>query len=302
MVNFYNYCENFWGLPGSLHTDYSLTRSAAPAAWLSGLHARDALMPCTNMDGDMTELQAFLQSEVTPPKIPATNVRRYPLLQDINGDMAYLLSHSTISSSKETMVELSNFATLKDLYEAWSVAFVHATGNIAECDDTYYTTVTKYKLKQRQCAKAKASLALDIVNLFNFLCGSNTNFTMDVLANDRAHVTPRDPKDIIAPCSPLQMMQVVFSVIRSPMTSHHLPSPSTYLVPRCAMPARAPHYLPPHALARRVSLQYWLATSLARCVRQSTLGLPSHPCPSLSKTIQPIPITTPRAAVANNMV
>ena len=94
------------------------------------------LMPRTNMAGDMTELQAFLRSEVTPRKTPVINARRCPLLQDINGDMAYMLSHSTNSSSEETMVELSNVATLTDLQEARSVAFVHAVGYIDECDDT----------------------------------------------------------------------------------------------------------------------------------------------------------------------
>ena len=134
------------------------------------------------------------------------------------------------------MVELSNAATLTDLQEARSVAFVHAVGYIDECDDTCSTTVTKYKLKQRRGVKAKASLALDIVNLFNFLCGSHK----DVLASDRltrAHVAPRDPKDKHCPRSPQQMMQVVLSMIRSPMTSHHLSSHRTYHVPRCTVPA-----------------------------------------------------------------
>ena len=251
----------------------------------------------------MKKIQKVVQkrSEVTPRKTPVINARRCPLLQDINGDMAYILSHSTNSSSEETMVELSNVATLTNLQEARSVAFVHALGYIDECDDTRSTTATKYKLKQRRGVKAKASLALDIVNLFNFLCGSHKDFPMDVLASDRltrAHVAPRDPKDIHCPL--LASTNDTSCPLDDSVSHDVTSSPRTYLVPRCAVPARAPHYFPPHALARRTYLQCWLVTSLAHWVRQSTLGLPSHPCPSISKTIQPIPIITPRAAVTTD--
>ena len=128
----------------------------------------------------MEELQTVLRCDTSLPQPLAIKSKWCPLLQDIDGDIAHILSLSEGQSSEVTMTK-SSYA---DLREARSVAFMYAIGIVLDSDDTDTIELPKYKLKQRRGVKGGLSLALDLVKLFNFICGYDIEFPISVLSKN----------------------------------------------------------------------------------------------------------------------
>ena len=120
---------------------------------------------------------------------PIISARRCPILQDISGDIAQILSHSANTPPEETMNNLSNAADLNTLHVTRAEIFMHAIGCILESGEMDPSTLLRYKLKQRRGRNAKASVALDIVWLFNYVRGVK-EFPLCVLASNGLASTP----------------------------------------------------------------------------------------------------------------
>ena len=103
-----------------------------------------------------------------------------PALQDVEGNIASILSHSCGKSQEEVMCEHTNTAGLPDLQDTRCTMFSYAIGAIEEANFDNDITLN-FKLKQRRGAKAASSVALDIVHLFNYICGASDKFPASVL-------------------------------------------------------------------------------------------------------------------------
>ena len=137
----------------------------------------------TDMAGEMKDLQSAVRKDLLITSLPVISARRCPILQDISGDIAQILSHSANTTPEETMNNLSNAADLNTLHVTRAEIFMYAIGCILESGGMDPSTLLKYKLKQRRGRNAKASVALDIARLFNYVCGVE-EFPLCVLASN----------------------------------------------------------------------------------------------------------------------
>ena len=132
----------------------------------------------------MATLLMTLSNDIETPSFRSISCRQCPVLQDIDGDIAYVLAHSTARSTEETFTDLTNVAQLSQLQQVRNKMFHHAIGAFIECEDPEgFLNDSQFKLKRRRGAKAAATTAMDIVQLFNYVCGIDSNFPPNVLAN-----------------------------------------------------------------------------------------------------------------------
>ena len=132
----------------------------------------------------MATLLMTLSNDIETPSFRSISCRQCPVLQDIDGNIAYVLAHSTARSTEETFTDLTNVAQLSQLQQVRNKMFHHAIGAFIECEDPEgFLNDSQFKLKQRRGAKAAATTAMDIVQLFNYVCGIDSNFPPNVLAN-----------------------------------------------------------------------------------------------------------------------
>ena len=132
----------------------------------------------------MATLLMTLSNDIETPSFRSISCRQCPVLQDIDGDIAYVLAHSTGRSTEETFTDLTNVPQLSQLQQARNKMFHHAIGAFIECEDPEgFLNDSQFKLKQRRGAKAAATTAVDIVQLFNYVCGIDSNFPSNILAN-----------------------------------------------------------------------------------------------------------------------
>ena len=96
----------------------------------------NSMIPSANIAKGMGELQTVLRCDKSLPQPLAIKSGWCPLLQDIDGDIAHILSLSEGQSSEVTMTKLSNASSYADLREAQSVAFMCAIGIVLDSDDT----------------------------------------------------------------------------------------------------------------------------------------------------------------------
>ena len=118
--------------------------------------------------------------------VDIVNSRHCPALQDVDGDIALVLSRCDGKTLEEIVVELTNVATPAQLEVARTVMFSYAIGAIIECEDPDTCCATEFRLKQRRGVKAVAATALDIAYLFWYLCGFSKDFPTNVLVNNGA--------------------------------------------------------------------------------------------------------------------
>ena len=152
----------------------------------------------------ITTLLMPISKDLEMSRARSVSCRHCPALQDIDGDIASVLSRSIGKSLEEIVADLTNVASLAELQEARTVIFTYAIGAVIESDDSQNIC----RLKQRRGTKAAVTIAMDITRLFNYLCEASCHFPTSVLAshnllNDRtgmmSTVTVPPPAHISTP-------------------------------------------------------------------------------------------------------
>ena len=127
--------------------------------------------------------EVLMDITMTTNRVPKIKSRHCPVLQDINCDIAYILSHSSGWSAEDTVSELTHSANVGKLQQMRLKIFSHAVGLLIDGKYPNSPDICDNKLKQRRGAKAGAAMALDIVNMFKFLCETDCEFPVSVLKN-----------------------------------------------------------------------------------------------------------------------
>ena len=138
-----------------------------------------------NIMGDVETVATLLMPQIKdiemPQEIPIS-CHVCPALQDIDGDIAYVLSRSEGRSNEDILSNLLNAADLELLREARYELFKSAIGSIIECDPDS-DCLSDLKLKRRRGQRAPATIAMDMIYLFQYLCGS-ADFPIDMFTNN----------------------------------------------------------------------------------------------------------------------
>ena len=121
-----------------------------------------------NIMGDVKTVTTLLMPQIKdiemPHEIPIS-CHVCPALQDIDGDIAYVLSRSEGRSNEDILSNLLNAADLKLLREARYELFISAIGSIIECDPDS-DCLSDLKLKRCRGQREPATIAIDMIYLF----------------------------------------------------------------------------------------------------------------------------------------
>ena len=137
--------------------------------------------------GDVETVATLLMPQIKDIEMPHENpisCHVCPALQDINGDsdIAYVLSRSEGRSNEDILSNILNAADLELLREARYELFKSAIGPIIECDPDS-DCLSDLKLKRRRGQRAPATIAMDMIYLFQYLCGI-ADFPIDMFTNN----------------------------------------------------------------------------------------------------------------------
>ena len=112
----------------------------------------------------ITTLLMPISKDLEMSRARSVSCRHCPALQDIDSDIASVLSRSICISLEEIVADLTNVATLAELQEARTVIFTYAIGAVIESDDSQNIC----RLKRRRGTRAAVTIAMDITRLFNY--------------------------------------------------------------------------------------------------------------------------------------
>ena len=108
--------------------------------------------------------------------------RECPVLQDIDGDVAAVLSHDGLLPTEELVTALTDFIPAETVKSCRLQLFEVARGIYSEAiGDGEQTHTVPLRLKARRGATARASCARDLVKLFTYICGLLPHFPRDTL-------------------------------------------------------------------------------------------------------------------------
>ena len=110
--------------------------------------------------------------------------RECPVLQDIDGDVATLLTHEGLLPTEEIVIALTDFIDIDTVRSCRTQLFDLAVGQLHESlSDADHSQTLVLRLKSRRGNNAHAAYARDLVELFHYICGISASFPQDALTS-----------------------------------------------------------------------------------------------------------------------
>ena len=129
----------------------------------------------TDMAGEMKDLQSAVRKDLLITTLPVISARRCPILQDISGDIAQILSHSADTPPEETM------NTVKPVYNDHLMGYFSVFWSSSRWPRATQMSSRRQKLLARVNWYLQSSLNI-LLNKSQVI-----NFILEVVITDRYH-------------------------------------------------------------------------------------------------------------------
>lgn len=132
-----------------------------------------------SMESPMEYVQNQLLKDVLHFIPECYTSRQCPILQDLEGHVAYILAHSKHLSREQVVAELLNDVDAATIRQTRTELFSIACGCYAEYKGTHEAGALK--LTQRRGVSARSAQCMDVLSLFLYICALEPGFPTSVL-------------------------------------------------------------------------------------------------------------------------
>ena len=155
------------------------------------------LRGCEGLEADLIRIKQVISDGNADSGDLIYSSRDCPILQDLDGKISRILARCKSLSDEEIIYKLINDLSAKVIRETRSKVFTAAVGLYAEqLDIPESFDIRKLKLATRKGPKATHMRADELIQLFNYICGLDSEFPLSVLKDPTVimDVQARDPQ------------------------------------------------------------------------------------------------------------